>query len=311
MLQQTRVATVLPFYHSFLAQFPTPAALARSPDHRVLAAWSGLGYYRRARQLRKAVRLVIRDHAGRVPDDREAFSALPGVGRYTAGAVLSIAFDLPLPVLDGNVARVMSRLLAVPWRVKSGAGSKALWDAAEKLVPARGAGEWNQALMELGATVCAARSPSCPACPVRSLCAAYAMGRVSEYPPPAARRTPLRIRRAIALIERGGSLLMAPRAGKVLNGLWEPPGADLVAASSARASLRKELARLGVHARFEPLGFELRHSITHHEITVELWRGSLLGAVPRGWRARFVDPARPRVPLTALARRAARRLSQG
>src|SRR3989442_4471956 len=148
MLQQTRVATVHSYYRAFLARFPTLESLARArPDH-VLASWSGLGYYRRARHLHEAARLVVRDHAGRVPRDPAAFGRLPGVGRYTTGAVLSLAFDRPLAVLDGNVARVLSRLFALRASARDPRGARRLWALADALVPTRGAGEWNQALME-------------------------------------------------------------------------------------------------------------------------------------------------------------------
>jgi len=177
MLQQTQVATARPFYQRFIARFPTLAALGRAHESSVLAAWAGLGYYRRARHLHEAARVVAREHAGRVPDDPEAFGGLPGVGRYTTGAVLSIAFDRPLPALDGNVARVLSRLFALPATVREPRGARALWALAEALVPARGAGDWNQAVMELGATVCLPRAPRCEACPVRTMCLALAAAR--------------------------------------------------------------------------------------------------------------------------------------
>ena len=188
MLQQTQVATALPFYQRFITRFPTLRSLSRATETRVLASWAGLGYYRRARHLREAARIVVREHGGRVPDDPEAFGRLPGAGRYTTGAVLSIAFDRSLPALDGNVARVLSRLFALPAAIREPRGAKALWALALALVPARGAGEWNQAIMELGATVCLPRSPRCDACPVRGQCRARVLGRIDAYPPVPARR---------------------------------------------------------------------------------------------------------------------------
>ena len=181
MLQQTQVATATPYYERFVARFPDVRALARADRGRVLALWSGLGYYRRARHLHEAAGIVVREYDGRVPSDPRAFGALPGVGRYTLGAVLSMGFGLSWPVLDGNVARVLSRLTARPWSVKRPADAKRLWALAESLLPRAGGrgggpGEWNQALMELGALVCTPRAPRCEACPLRARCLAHARG---------------------------------------------------------------------------------------------------------------------------------------
>ncbi len=303
MLQQTQVATAWPFYQRFIARFPTLGALSRAPEASVLAAWAGLGYYRRARHLREAARIVVREHAGRVPDDPEAFGGLPGVGRYTTGAVLSIAFDRPLPALDGNVARVLSRLFALPATLREPRGAKALWVLAQALVPARGAGEWNQAVMELGATLCLPRAPRCAGCPVRLTCRALALGQVENFPPAALRRRTQRVRRAVALIERRGRLLVVRREGALLVGMWEPPGVDLADGEPARRVLGAELARLGLRARLTPTLQVVRHTITHRAIEVEVWRGQLRSPAPRA--CRFADPASRALPLTALARKLA------
>jgi len=303
MLQQTRVATARSYYKTFLMRFPSLPALARARPEAVLAAWSGLGYYRRARHLHEAARTVMREHGGRVPDDPMTFGRLPGVGRYTTGAVLSLAFDRPLAVLDGNVARVLSRLFAMRAAVREPRGARALWALADALVPERGAGEWNQALMELGATVCVPRAPHCEACPLRTLCRARRTNRVAAFPPAVARRAPVAVRRAVAWIARGGRVLMARREGRLLDGMWEPPGVDLRAGIAARSQLEAGLNRLGVRAALEPTGRSVRHVITHRSITVTLWRGAVRGAPPRSPRLRWVDPARVTVPLTALARR--------
>ena len=304
MLQQTQVATVRPFYQRFLARFPDLGSLSRAREPQVLAAWAGLGYYRRARDLRRAAQFVVREHAGRVPDDLQAFGRLPGVGRYTAGAVLSIAFDRPLPVLDGNVARVLSRLYALRASVRAARGARTLWQLAESLVPAGGAGEWNQALMELGATLCLPRGPRCPECPLRAQCRARALGRVEAFPPAAAQRRVERVRRAVALITRGAKLLVERREGALLAGLWEPPGAEVPPGRESRAVLAAALARLGLSARLEPTGQTVHHTITHRAIEVEVWRARLLAPVRRTARVRFVDPAlADACPLTGLARK--------
>ena len=303
MLQQTRVATVIDYYKAFLARFPTLETLARARSEDVLATWSGLGYYRRARNLHDAARFVVRDCGGHVPRDPESFRRLPGVGRYTTGAVLSLAFDRPLAVLDGNVARVFSRLFAMRAAVRDPRGARRLWALADALVPARGAGEWNQALMELGATVCTPRSPRCGACPVAPLCRARATNRVGAFPPAAPRPTAVGLRRAVALISRGGRLLMSRREGALLGGLWEPPGVDLRRGTPFLAQLETALLGLGIHAKLVPTGRRVRHVITRREITVTLWRGVPVGPVPRTARVRWVDPAGAGLPLTALARR--------
>lgn len=303
MLQQTQVATARPYYDAFISRFPTLASLARARPTDVLAAWAGLGYYRRARHLHEAARTVVREHGGRVPDDPEAFGRLPGVGRYTTGAVLSICFDRPLPVLDGNVARVLSRLYATPDAIRDPRGAKRLWALAEALVPMRRPGDWNQAMMELGATICTPRAPACGSCPVRAQCRAHRLGRVGEFPPTAPRREPEIVRRAVALIERRGRVLMERREGALLAGLWEPPGVELANRTAPARALSAALARLGVRARLSAAGRSVRHTITHRAITAEVWAGALIGPAPRTARLRWVDPARPGVPLTALARK--------
>jgi A/G-specific adenine glycosylase len=184
MLQQTRVETVLPYYERFLRELPDVASLAEAPEERVLALWSGLGYYRRARMLHAAAKKVAGEHAGRMPDDPAALRRLDGVGAYTAGAVASIAFGRRAALVDGNVARVLARLFAVEEDVKSAAGAARVWAIAERLVGAvqEPPGEWNQALMELGATVCVPRAPLCAVCPVAPWCAARSLGIAAELP---------------------------------------------------------------------------------------------------------------------------------
>jgi len=309
MLQQTQVATATPFYERFVARFPDVSALAAAPADDVLAAWAGLGYYRRARHLHEAARAVVREHGGRVPSDPRAFAALPGVGRYTSGAVLSIGFGSPLPVLDGNVARVLARWTARPLQVKRPADANALWTLAESLFAAPGAvadnpGDWNQALMELGATVCTPRAPRCADCPVRRGCRAHALGRPEAFPPAAARRAGVKLRRAVAIVEKRGRLLVARREGALLDRLWEPPGVDLAPREEAAGALGARLEALGVRATLSDTGRRVRHAITHRSIEVELWRAEPRGAWRAGARLRWADPRARDLALTALARRA-------
>ena len=304
MLQQTQVATATPYYERFIARFPSVRSFAAASLDEALAAWAGLGYYRRARLLHEAARIVVREHAARVPSDPGAFAALPGVGRYTLGAVHSISFEAPLPVLDGNVARVLARWLARPLQIRRPADAKALWAAAAALVPASAPGDWNQALMELGATICTPRAPRCEACPVRGQCGAFALGRPEAFPPASARRATERLRRAIVMIERRGRVLVARREGPLLAGLWEPPGADIAAGADVRRSLTGALRALGLRAQLADSGVRVRHTITHRAIEVELWRGVLRGAAPRRAAWRWADAASRDVALSALARKA-------
>jgi A/G-specific adenine glycosylase len=290
-----------------MRRFPDLDALAGAPIDEVLHAWAGLGYYRRARFLHAAARVVVREHGGRVPEDPDRFGALPGVGRYTTGAVLSICHDQPLPVLDGNVARVLSRLEALPLAVKRPADARTLWARAAALVPRRAPGDWNQALMELGAIVCTPRAPRCDVCPVGRWCRARLLGRVDEFPPTPDRPAIRHVRRAVALIERDGRLLMTRRRGALLDGLWEPPGIELAAGRAARPALARSLAALGVRALLVATGDTVRHAITHRRIVAEVWSGTLAAAAPRASRRmRWVSVIRPEVAVTALGTRLAK-----
>jgi A/G-specific adenine glycosylase len=302
MLQQTTVKAVVPYYSRFLARFPTLADLARARVSEVLAAWSGLGYYRRARSLHAAARLVTARHGGLVPDSRDALLALPGIGRYTAGAILSLAFGQHEPVVDGNVARVLSRLCLEREDPRTGSARERLWDAARALVEASAVpGVLNQALMELGATVCTPAAPACRACPLSAACAARARGLQGAIPAAARRRKPVRQRSRLAIVRRNGRLLMRRRQGTgLMDGLWEfpevvparraPDGAPGIAAGRRLASVT--------------------HSITYRRIEVQIHEGRLLGR-PRGPAYRWVTPdAARRLPASSLVRKTLDRLEQ-
>lgn len=312
MLQQTQVATVTPYYERFVARFPDVRSLAAAAPDQVLAAWSGLGYYRRARFLHEAAGLVVREHAGSIPSDPRAFGELPGVGRYTLGAVLSISFGASLPVLDGNVARVFSRLSGRPLAIKRPADAKALWAMAEALMPgwagsAGGGsdpGQWNQALMELGALVCTPAVPRCGDCPVKRHCVAFETGQQDELPPVVDRRATVKLRRAVVRIFHCGRLLVVQRQGVLLNGLWEPPGVELARGDDAAKRLRAALAVLEVKARLSDSGERVRHTITHRDIDVQVFDGTLVGVAPRtSTRLRWAEPGSRALALSALARR--------
>jgi A/G-specific adenine glycosylase len=236
MLQQTRVATVIPYWERWMARFPTVRALAEAPLDDVLAAWAGLGYYSRARNLHAGAAQIAA--AGAMPSCARELVSVKGIGAYTAGAIASIAFGERAPLVDGNVARVLARVHAIDDAVKSATGAKKIWAAAAALMsslPETDApGDLNQGLMELGATVCAPRAPSCLACPLHHLCAAYATGRQDELPrlPPRKRSEDLPLLAHTALwIEDGGELLLARRRPDGLyGGLWElPPAGDALA----------------------------------------------------------------------------------
>lgn len=220
MLQQTRVETVRPYFERFLTKFPTPAALAEAHEDEVLAAWSGLGYYRRARMLHAGARHVAKDT---MPGARDALLALPGVGRYTAGAIASIAYGEAVGLVDGNVARVLARLFALPDDMRK-AGMKVAESLAERIVAKEDPGAWNQALMELGATICTPRSPACDRCPVQKDCRAYAEGKVAELPVMSEKAKPIPQRlQAIVAVHDDEVLLARRRSDGLFGGLWEPP----------------------------------------------------------------------------------------
>ncbi len=289
MLQQTRVETVVPYYRRFLERLPDVRALAAAAEGEVLALWSGLGYYSRARALHAAARVLVSRHGGVLPVTRAEWLALPGVGPYTAGAVLSIAHSASEPLVDGNVQRVFARLFAL----EAAQGSKALveqcWELARALVPAAGdaldPGLWNQALMELGACACTARAPRCQDCPLRKRCLARARGRVQELPRARARRVSRALELEILVARAGERLLLQrrPDSGRMA-GLLEFPTRELVAEGEAVRLWPATRARgLAPEAR-APLG-ELVHAITHHRIRATVRAARLrAGRVPSGMR---------------------------
>ncbi len=227
MLQQTRVAAVVPYYERFTARFPDVRALADAPIDEVLALWAGLGYYRRARHLRSAAEAIVSRHGGAVPEEEDALLALPGIGRYTAGAIRSIAFGLRAPVLDGNVFRVFARFFALEGSWDRPADRAAFWKLAEDLVPKRRPGDFNQAMMELGALVCLPKGPDCAHCPLCARCAARLAGSVDRLPAP--RRRPgteiVRIERYLVEDAAGRILIERRPEGGRMAGLWDLPEA--------------------------------------------------------------------------------------
>ncbi len=277
MLQQTRVATVLPYFQRFLEQYPDVASLARAKDEEVLACWSGLGYYRRARNLHRGAREVVARHDGRVPRVPEELRALPGVGRYTAGAIASIAFDLPEPVLDGNIRRVLTRVLALSAdRVGKSREQRELWQAARELARGPRPGEVNQALMELGALVCTSTSPRCPGCPWRRDCRARVAGHPQAYPATDSKPAPQAVRVAVAWLRRGKRVLLEhPNNGNPLRGTWDLPAIELEAEASPIDALREKLCGRGLEVSLDKSIARVRHSILHRRLTLEIYAGRL------------------------------------
>jgi A/G-specific adenine glycosylase len=306
MLQQTRVDTVIPYYRRFLHSYPTVRALADADLQAVLHSWSGLGYYRRARLLHRAAGEVLSEHGGVVPHTAQGLQALPGIGAYTAGAIASIACDEAVPIVDGNVIRILSRLYGVTGDMRRASPKKSIWALAETLVPRRRPGRFNQAMMELGAMICTPRTPSCGRCPVREHCVALAQDRVDLLPELGAKRPPREVHYVAAVVRRGDDdrqLLLAKRHDEgIFGGLWEPPMVP-----SGEAKLR-ELRRLGVRSRSLREVGHVAHVLTHRVFQVDVlaarakvaWRLPTLRTGPYeklAWR-RAQD-----VPLSSLAKK--------
>jgi len=305
MLQQTRVETVVPYFERFLARLPDVAALARAEEDEVLALWSGLGYYSRARALRAAAREIVARKDGEWPRTRAEWLALPGVGPYTAGAVLSIAFSASEALVDGNVQRVLARLFLLEERQASRALSESSWALAEELVPGPGSeddpGLWNQALMELGARLCTPRAPRCADCPLSAHCRARQAGRAAELPLPKERRASIEVELELACVERAGRWLLVRRpSGGRMAGLFELPTCERVAEGVAH--LWPARLPTGIVPEGEALA-RFSHAITHHRIRAVLRRARLTGSVPEGaqWATRAECAA---LGLTGLTRKA-------
>jgi A/G-specific adenine glycosylase len=285
MLQQTQVATVVPYFERFLAAFPTIAALAAADRREVLRLWEGLGYYRRAQQLHKAAAEIEREHGGQFPRDPQAVGRLPGIGRYTAGAILSISFDARQPILEANTLRLWCRLLGYRGDPRSAAGQRLLWEMAAVVLPQRGSGTINQALMELGSQVCLPREPDCAACPVATLCQAHAELAQAEIPPTPI-KTPAEARHEAAVVIRRGDkvlLLECPEGGRWA-GLWDFPRYRVH--SQSEAAVAVELAETvrdatGVLIRPGRRLESFKHSVTRFRITLDCYEADHISGPAR------------------------------
>jgi A/G-specific adenine glycosylase len=270
MLQQTRVETVIPYFERWMSRFPDISTLAQASQQEVLAAWEGLGYYSRARNLNRAAQVVMREWGGELPGDFQALRKLPGIGRYTAGAIASIAFGLDELALDGNIRRVLARYFDVTEPARSPAGERRLWELAAAHLPPGHAGEYNQALMDLGAMLCTPRAPDCSHCPLIEGCRAQAQGLQEERPVMLARPgIPHHIVTA-AVITREAQVLITQRPPYgLLGGMWEFPGGKLQPGEDLEACLQREIGEeLGAKIQvIERLGV-YRHAYTHFRVTL-------------------------------------------
>jgi A/G-specific adenine glycosylase len=283
MLQQTQVDTVIPYYQRWLKRFPTVKALAEAPLANVLSLWEGLGYYSRARNLHKAAQQVRAEFGGRVPPTLDELRTLPGIGRYTAGAIASIAFNLDTAVLDGNVKRVLARVFNLTDDVKSPAGEKKLWALAESLVPAGRAGDYNQAVMDLGATVCVPQNPTCLICPLLGICESQKLGVQNERPVVKRKPPTPHYEVTAAIIRHRGRVLITQRPlDKLLGGLWEFPGGKQEADESLIECLVREIEEeLGMQIEVSEQRLLLKHGFTHFKITLHVFEAQWLGGDPQ------------------------------
>lgn len=308
MLQQTRVDTVIPYYERFLQNWPTAAALAAADPEDVRASWSGLGYYRRARLMMDAAAVIAADHAGELPRSVDALRALPGFGRYTAGAVASIAYDLPAPAVDGNTSRVLARINGIRGDVSKGPPNQQVWSAATALAgesPAESAGDLTQALIELGATVCTTVNPGCGRCPVTPWCTAQREGMTGDIPPPRKRAARKRIEvTAIVALPGPGRIVLEQRPdGGILAGLWSPPLLDghLEPDSAADEAER----RWGWVLDGATEAGSVKHVLTHRDIMMQLVLARCTAAPP-GLRVFDLD-ALDRIGIPSVTTRALKR----
>ena len=286
MLQQTQVATVIPYYERWLGRLPTVADLAAASLDEVLKLWEGLGYYGRARHMHMAAQMIMRDYNGRFPSTAAELLKLKGVGRYTAGAIASIAFDEAVPVLDGNVIRVLSRLIDLPEDVTQTATKKRLWLLAESLVPPERPGDYNQALMELGQQICLPARPLCLLCPLAEVCLARQRGTQLERPvkPPRRRIPHYDVVAGIIWHRDGGErFLIAQRPlDGLLGGLWEFPGGKREEGESLEAALVREIGEeLGMVIEAGRFQTEVKHAYTHFRITLHAFHARHIGGEPQ------------------------------
>ena len=282
MLQQTRVETVIPYFERWLAKFPTIAALAAADEQDVLNLWEGLGYYSRARNLHKAAKVVVAEYGGKLPKSASTLQKLPGIGRYTAAAIASMAFGLDAAALDGNIRRVYARIFNVDEPLGSTQAEKIFWDLAEQHLPHAEAGDYNQALMDLGATICTPRSPRCEECPVQMHCEAWQLDIQEFRPVPKAKKEVPHHIQVAAVIVVDGMVLLAQRPSEgLLGGMWEFPNGRLspnggVSGDPAEGLADAIYSGYKLKVRGVSLLGEVRHAYTHFKVTEYAFRSELI-----------------------------------
>lgn len=295
MLQQTQVDTVVPYYQRWVNRFPSLKVLAEASEQEVLTAWEGLGYYSRARHLFQAARLVMDRFNGIIPSDREALLGLPGIGRYTAGAIASIAFNRDEPTLDGNIRRVLARLFNLEEPAQLPQGERRLWEYAAQILPPGRAGDHNQAIMDLGATICTPQHPACLLCPLMDLCQARFLGVEEERPVLKAHVAVPHITVTAGILEKDGAVLIARRPSKgLLGGMWEFPGGTLEEDEDLPGCLKRELGEeLGIDVEVGPEFGVYQHAYTHLRVTLHAFRCQVVSGEPQALAAdelRWVKP---------------------
>lgn len=316
MLQQTRVEAVIPYFERWMERFPTLESLAAASQQEVLAAWEGLGYYSRARNLHRAAQIVMESYGGKLPEDVHLLRKLPGIGRYSAAAIASIAFGLDEPALDGNIRRVLARVFNVELDARSPQGERVLWELAAACLPSGHAGDYNQALMDLGALICTTHSPACHICPISSHCEAYQLGIQGQRPVMASKAATPHYHVTAAVITREEQVLIARRPPYgLLGGLWEFPGGKLQDGEDLPSCLRREIMEeLGAKIQVgEPFGV-YQHGFTHFRITLHAFCCTLLNGEPKPIQVdelRWVDrPGLSDYPMGKVDRKIARKLQQ-
>lgn len=315
MLQQTQVETVIPYFQRWMERFPTLATCAAASEQDILQAWEGLGYYSRARNIHRAARIMMERFNGQVPASRKALMTLPGIGAYTAAAVSSIAFNQDETALDGNIQRVYARLYALKEPLNTPLAQERLSEYATSNLPPGQAGDYNQALMDLGAAICTARSPRCPLCPLAQHCQARQQGMQQVLPLKTPRLPQPHITVTAAVIQRGGQVLIARRPSKgLLGGMWEFPGGKLEPAETLEACLVREIKEeMGVKILVKAEFGVYQHAYTHFRVTLHAFLCELAGGEPVNIQAAqlaWVEPQRlADFPMGKIDRQIAARLA--
>lgn len=311
MLQQTTVKMAEPHFVRFLKAFPTVNHLAAADESQVLRMWEGLGYYRRARAMHAAAKQIVAEHDAKLPRDVATLQTLPGIGRYTAGAIASMAYDLRAPILETNTVRVLARLLAYPDDTTKSAGQKILWSAAEEVLPQSNIAHFNQAMMELGSLVCTPSNPNCDECPVMTLCGAFAAGVQNEIPKLAAKQKITAVREASIVVRKNGQILVRQRgADERWAGMWDFPRFEIT--GEGPLFVRDEIitklrTQTGITAKPGNLITTLKHGVTRYRITLDCYSAEYVsGRVGAEKATRWVRPSElGELPLSVTARKLA------